>query len=270
VTANVAVETIVRAMVGRPLERLFPALPDPQAGLALEIRNLCCARNHYQNISMSVGKGEIFGIAGIIGSGRTELVRAIAGMDPIGTGEIFVDEHKKTVRNRRDALIAGIVLVPEDRKGQGLLLNATVADNIALGNERKIAPSGWMLWQYIKAWVDVAISRFTIKGYATQKVSELSGGNQQKIVIARAICTDPRLVILDEPTRGIDVGARAAIYEDIVRLAKTGISMIIVSSDLDEVIGLSHRVMVMARGKNQGILSGRDINRVKIMQLAVA
>jgi len=269
-TADIPVNTLVEAMVGRPLERMFPVLPKPKIGHLLEIHNLCSPRNDYQDISLTVRKGEIVGIAGIIGAGRTELVRAIAGMDPPSAGDIIVNGRQKTVRNRRDALNAGIVLVPEDRKGQALLLEATIADNLALGNERRISANGWITRRKIQRWASTAIQRFTVKGQPAQKLAELSGGNQQKVVIARAICTQPQVVILDEPTRGIDVGARATIYEDIVQLAQSGIGIIIVSSDLDEVIGLSHRVMVMARGKNQGVLSGSDINRVNIMQLAVA
>jgi len=273
-TAKVPVNTLVNSMVGRPLERMFPALPKPQSTHVLEVQNLCSARNDYQDISLTIRKGEIFGIAGIVGAGRTELVRAIAGMDPVKSGHIRLpdsaQDQKGSLRNRQDALAAGIVLVPEDRKGQALLLERTVADNIVLGNERRVAPSGWIRQASAHRWASDAIRRFTVKGALVQKMTELSGGNQQKVVIARAICTQPRLVILDEPTRGIDVGARATIYEDIVRLAETGISIIIVSSDLDEVIGLSHRVMVMARGQNQGILTGADINRIKVMELAVA
>jgi len=269
-TADIPVTTLVEAMVGRPLERMFPLLPPPQTDSLLEIHNLHAPRNAYQDISLSVRKGEIMGIAGIVGAGRTELVRAIAGMDPPRAGHIIVNGRQSTVRNRRDALNAGIVLVPEDRKGQALLLETSIADNLALGNERRISANGWMTRHSIHAWASAVIRRFTVKGKAEQKVAELSGGNQQKVVIARAICTQPSVVILDEPTRGIDVGARATIYEDIVRLAQSGIGIVIVSSDLDEVIGLSHRVMVMARGRNQGILSGNDINRVNIMQLAVA
>jgi len=269
-TADIPVDTLVQAMVGRPLERMFPALPAPQTQALLHINNLCSPRNDYQEISITLHKGEIFGIAGIIGAGRTELVRAIAGMDPVRAGHIHIQPGQTAVRNRRDALKAGIVLVPEDRKGQALLLEATIADNLALGNERRIAASGWLTRPGLQRWTKDAIRRFTVKGHAAQKICELSGGNQQKVVLARAICTGPNLVILDEPTRGIDVGARATIYEDIVRLAASGIGIILVSSDLDEVIGLSHRVMVMARGRNQGILRGDAINRINIMQLAVA
>jgi len=222
-SADIPVNTLVEAMVGRPLERMFPVLPEPKTDHLLEVHNLCSPRNDYQDISINVRKGEIVGIAGIIGAGRTELVRAIAGMDPAHSGKIIVNGSQTTIGNRRDALNAGVVLVPEDRKGQALLLEATIADNIALGNERHISANGWLTRRNIQRWTHAAIQRFTVKGKPEQTVAELSGGNQQKVVIARAISTRPRVVILDEPTRGIDVGARATIYEDIVQLSSSSV-----------------------------------------------
>lgn len=268
--ADIPIREVVEAMVGRPLERMFPSLPKSDHKPLLELQSLTSARDDYRDISITIHAGEIFGIAGIVGAGRTELVRAIAGADPIKSGKIFLNGAQIAIHHPADALNAGIVLIPEDRKGQGLLLEQNIADNIVLGNYQRATKYGWATKKNIRAFANQAIQRFGIKGKAPQKVYELSGGNQQKIVIARAISMNPCVVIMDEPTRGIDVGARATIYDDIAQLAAQGIAVIMVSSDLDEVLGMSHRLMVMARGKNQGILQGSDINRFNVMKLATA
>jgi ribose transport system ATP-binding protein len=160
------------------------------------------------------------------------------------------------------------VLVPEDRKAQALILPQTIADNLALGNYGRVAPSGWISRGRTQDFARRAISRFLIKGAAEQRVNQLSGGNQQKIVIAKSILREPKVVILDEPTRGIDVGARAAIYKIIADLAREGMAVIVVSSDLDEVLGLAHRVMVLSRGRNRGVLDRESAGRVSVMELA--
>jgi ribose transport system ATP-binding protein len=147
-------------------------------------------------------------------------------------------------------------------------LPQTIAENLALGNYRRVAPSGWITSARTLDFAAKGISRFQIKGTGSQLVSELSGGNQQKVVIAKSILREPKVVILDEPTRGIDVGARAAIYDIIADLARRGMAVIIVSSDLDEVLGLSHRVMVLSRGRNRGVLGREEAGRVAVMELA--
>ncbi|TCL71325.1 sugar ABC transporter ATP-binding protein [Rhizobium sp. BK251] len=268
--ADVPVGAVVEAMVGRTLDRMFPALPAPGARPLLEVRNLSSAVGDFSDVSFSVATGEVLGIAGIIGAGRTELVRAIAGADPIKSGSVSVDGSVITLNGPADAIAAGIVLVPEDRKLQGLVLDHTIANNIALGNYPRISDSGWVTPGAITGFASKAIKRFGIKGRPEQKASELSGGNQQKIVIARAISVGPKIVILDEPTRGIDVGARSAIYDVIAELAGQGMAVVVVSSDLDEVLGLSHKVLVMARGRNQGILQGQEATRHTVMERATA
>jgi ribose transport system ATP-binding protein len=175
-----------------------------------------------------------------------------------------------TLSGPADAIAAGIVLVPEDRKAQGLVLDHTIGNNLALGNYPRISDSGWVTPGAIQSFASTAIRRFGIKGRPEQRANELSGGNQQKIVIARAISIGPKIVILDEPTRGIDVGARSAIYDVIAELAARGMAVIVVSSDLDEVLGLSHKVLVMARGRSQGLLSRNDATRHAVMERATA
>jgi ribose transport system ATP-binding protein len=268
--ADVPMRDMVEAMVGRTLDRIFPSLPAPSGKPLLDVRNLSSAFGDFADVSFSVSAGEVLGIAGIIGAGRTELVRAIAGADPVRSGTVSVDGKTITLNGPADAISAGIVLVPEDRKLQGLVLDHTIASNIALGNYPRISDSGWVTPGAIQSFAAKAIRRFGVKGGPSQKASELSGGNQQKVVIARAISIGPKIVILDEPTRGIDVGARSAIYDVIAGLAAQGMAVVVVSSDLDEVLGLSHKVLVMARGRNQGILEGQDATRHAVMERATA
>ena len=181
---------------------------------------------------------------------------------------IFTEGRPLKVNSPSDAIRQGIAYVPEDRKAQGLILPQTIGENLALGNYARVAPSGWVTGARTHAFAARGIVRFMIKGTAGQRINELSGGNQQKVVIAKSILREPKVVILDEPTRGIDVGARAAIYEIVADLALQGMAVIVVSSDLDEVLGLSHRVMVLSRGRNRGILDREAAGRVAVMELA--
>jgi len=267
-TAQVPVKTLVEAMVGRSVERMFPAVSVPAKREVLRIEKLSAPDKSFRDISFDVCAGEVFGIAGIVGAGRTELVRAIAGADPIASGTITIDGRNLAPRGPADSLGAGIVLVPEDRKDQGLILEHTIGDNIALGNYPRVAPWGFVTPGAVRRYAKENIARFGVKGSPGQPVGHLSGGNQQKVVLAKCISRQPRVVILDEPTRGIDVGARAQIYEVIAGLARQGLAVIVVSSDLDEVLGLAHRVMVLSRGLNRGILDREAATRVAVMERA--
>jgi ribose transport system ATP-binding protein len=267
-TAQVQVKTLVEEMVGRPLDRIFPPIVPVSGETLIEIENLTSADGAFTDVSFSVKAGEVFGIAGIIGAGRTELVRAIAGADRAASGRVRIGGEEIKLAGPRDALAHGVVLVPEDRKAQGLVLAHSIAENLALGNYDRIAPTGWVVPGAVARFAASAIARFLIKGRGEQRVDHLSGGNQQKVVIAKCISRGPRVVILDEPTRGIDVGARAAIYEVIAELARQGMAVIVVSSDLDEVLGLSNRIMVLSRGRNRGVLSQEEAGRVAVMELA--
>jgi ribose transport system ATP-binding protein len=267
-TAQVPIQRLVEQMVGRPLDRMFPQLSTVAGGPVLEVERLSGAEGAFSDVSFEVHAGEVFGIAGIIGAGRTELVRAIAGADPIVAGHVVVDGKRIALRSPRDALDHGIVLVPEDRKAQGVILDHSIADNLLVGNYADVCRGGWIMPSRVQRFADALIARLGVKGAADQTVGELSGGNQQKVVIAKSIAGRPRIVILDEPTRGIDVGARAAIYEVIAELARRGLAIIVVSSDLDEVLGLSHRIMVLSRGRNRGILDHQTAGRVSVMERA--
>ncbi|GGA94435.1 sugar ABC transporter [Brucella endophytica] len=267
-SGNVPVRSIVEAMVGRSLDRMFPALPTPSEEVTLEVRKLASPTNAFRDINFSVRKGEIFGIAGLMGAGRTELVRAITGADPISGGEVLLNGKAITPGSPIEAIRNGIVLVPEDRKLQGVVLDHSIAENIGYANLDEIARNGWISSSRLHRFADDYIKRFGVKGRGRQKAGELSGGNQQKVVLAKWLARKPQVVVLDEPTRGIDVGARSSIYDLIVDLARGGVAVIVVSSDLEEVLGVSSRIMVMAQGKQAGILDRKDANDVSVMELA--
>jgi ribose transport system ATP-binding protein len=269
-SADIPVRTIVEAMVGRSMEQMFPPLATPAAETVLEVRGLTSPSDRFRDVSFSVRKGEIFGIAGLVGAGRTELVRAIAGADPIRSGRILLEGGDITPSSPREAIRNGIVLVPEDRKQQGVILDHSIAENIAYSNFESVSRSGWIVSRHVRDFADASIRRFGVKGRGRQKASEMSGGNQQKLVLAKWLARNPRVVLLDEPTRGIDVGARSSIYEIIHALAREGVAVIVVSSDLEEVLGVSNRILVMAAGRQTGILDRAEANDVRIMELATA
>ncbi|WP_085028605.1 sugar ABC transporter ATP-binding protein [Ensifer aridi] len=267
-SGDVPIRTIVEAMVGRSLERMFPTLPTPREEVTLEVRDLTSPTNAFRNISFSVRRGEVFGIAGLMGAGRTELVRAVTGADPISAGEVLLNGKAVTPRSPVDAIRNGMVLVPEDRKLQGVVLDHSIAENIGYGNLAEIARNGWVSSRRLQQFADECIRKFGVKGRGHQNAGELSGGNQQKVVLAKWLARKPQLVVLDEPTRGIDVGARSSIYDLIMDLARNGVAVIVVSSDLEEVLGVSNRIMVMAQGRQAGILDREDANDVSVMELA--
>ena len=262
------VRTVVESMVGRSLERLFPAVPRPKPRTVLEVSDLTGANGAFARASFSVAEGEILGIAGLVGAGRTELVRAIAGADPVSHGTIALDGRALKLTSPADAIAAGIVMVPEDRKLQGVVMDHPIGENIVYSNLDKIGRGGWITKAAVRSFADAAIRQFGVKGRAGQPASSLSGGNQQKVVIAKWLARDPRVVILDEPTRGIDVGARSGIYDIIVGLAARGVAVIVVSSDLEEVLGISNRIVVLAQGRQAGILDRDAANDVSVMELA--
>ncbi|MDF0729441.1 sugar ABC transporter ATP-binding protein [Pseudomonas entomophila] len=268
--ADVEVDVLVAQMVGRSIERLFPAIPAPSPREVLQVRKLTCRSQRFKDISFSVRAGEVFGIAGMVGAGRSEVIRAIAGVDPVASGEVRVEGQPLRLDGVRASIDAGVVLVPEDRKAEGVVLDHSIAENLAYCNLDRLGARGLLTRKRIDAFASERIATLGVKGEPGKPLDKLSGGNQQKVVIAKWIARNPKVIILDEPTRGIDMGARAAIYQLIADLAASGASVVVVSSDLDEVIGLSHRVMVMARGTCQGILDGEQVAPQQIMALATA
>jgi ribose transport system ATP-binding protein len=267
-SGDVPVRTIVESMVGRSIDRMFPTIPQSSNEVVLEVEGLCAPDKAFTDVSFTVRRGEIFGIAGLVGAGRSELVRALTGADPIAAGSIQLNGEVVLLRKPMDAIRRGMVLVPEDRKLQGLVLEHSIAENIGYANMPAISSSGIINNRRLVAFAHDNIKRFGVKGYWHQNVDEMSGGNQQKIVIAKWLARDPKVVILDEPTRGIDVGARSSIYDIIVGLARKGVAVIVVSSDLEEVLGISNRILVMADGLKAGILDRSEADDVSVMELA--
>ncbi len=264
------VRAIVESMVGRSLERMFPAMPAPRETVALSVEGLCSPSGDFRDVSFAVREGEVFGIAGLVGAGRTELVRAICGADAIAAGRVLLRGRDVTPREPADAIRRGIVLVPEDRKDQGLILDHAIGENIAYCNREAVTRGGFVVWRRLRDFAQEKIRLFGVKGRGRQAVGEMSGGNQQKVVLAKWLARDPQVVVLDEPTRGIDVGARASIYEIIRDLAAQGRAVIVVSSDLEEVLGVSHRILVMAKGRAAGVLDRAAATDVAVMELATS
>jgi len=267
---SVPVRQLVEEMVGRSVERIFPDLDPPADEVKLAVRGLTASDGTFGDVSFDVRAGEILGIAGLVGAGRTELVRAISGAERLAGGTVEIEGRPLRLRHPGDAIAAGVVLVPEDRKGHGVVLDLSVADNVALGSLDRLSSRGWVTLGRVRRATRDAIAKLGVKGRPEQSVRTLSGGNQQKVMIAKWLAREPSVVLLDEPTRGIDIGARAAIYEVIAEMARAGLAVVIVSSDLDEVLGMAHRVLVLSRGRQTGILDREHANDVSVMELATA
>jgi ribose transport system ATP-binding protein len=206
-------------------------------------------------VSFSAQKGEIIGFAGLVGSGRTELMQVIFGVDPALGGEMRLNGERYRPHNTRDAINSGVYLAPEDRKRHGLVLPMSVAQNTSLPSIGNYTPRGWLNRRTEQRVAEVEVKRMRIKTPTIhRKVVNLSGGNQQKVVLGKWLAMNPKVLILDEPTRGIDVGAKAEIYHAMAELADQGITILMVSSDMEEVIGMSDRVVVMHERRIKGIL----------------
>jgi ribose transport system ATP-binding protein len=224
----------------------------------------------FHDISFSVLEGEILGFAGLVGAGRTDVVRAIAGADQADGGKIEVGGVALRAVSPKAAIAAGIVMVPEDRKGLGLNLDRSASANITLPWERTLSRLGVIRPADVDDMGRSQRDRFDIRGRMNLRVGAMSGGNQQKVLLSKWLVKDPKVFIVDEPTRGVDVGAKMAIYEIIRGLAASGIAVIVVSSELEEVLGLSHRILVMSEGRQRGILSREEATPERVMALAVS
>lgn len=247
--AEVTEATLVSMMVGRPLDRLYPPKIGKSGDVALELRGVCY-RSVVRDISFSLRRGEILGIAGLVGSGRTETALTIFGITPATTGEILLDGKLVSISSPEAARDLGIAYVPEDRGQQGLIRSQTIAENIALANLKRVV-SGWFVDNgKVLAEAKNAMSRFGVKARGPEQiVRELSGGNQQKVVLGKWLASTPKILIVDEPTRGIDVGAKAEIHQLMRKLAGEGMAILMISSELPEVLGMSDRVLVMNGGR---------------------
>jgi ABC-type sugar transport system ATPase subunit len=277
-TAEARLEGIIEAMLARRLEEMYPRRRQRQLGpKVLEVRGLHRG-NELRGIDLDLHAGEIVGVTGLVGAGKTEFARAVYGADPVDSGTVRVAGRERTARSPADAIQDGVALVPEDRKTQGLVLLLSVADNLALGiaNCDRVAASLLRLRHVIsgRQAAQVAreyIGRFNIRArHPDQLVLGLSGGNQQKVVLSKCLSTRPVVMILDEPTRGVDVGSKAELYRAIADLADGGVGVLMLSSEMQEVVEMCDRIYVLRQGRVAAEVVGPDATEGTLMRHAAA
>lgn len=266
---DVTLEDLIKLMVGREITEKFPRTPASTDACSLEVKNLNSPNGTFRNVNFQAYKGEILGFAGLVGAGRTELARALFGADKISGGQILVNGKAVVIKSPRDAIANGIVYAPEDRKKDGLAIKMDVAQNISLASIDEISNMGVLSTAAEKKLAEEMCGVLQIKTpNIMQKVKNLSGGNQQKIVVAKWINKDPEIYIFDEPTRGIDVGAKVEIYNLLNNLKEKGKTVIIISSELPEVMGISDRLVVMCEGEIKAELDARTTTQEEVINYA--
>ncbi len=262
-------KSLITMMVGREINTLFPEKSSSKGEVVLSVKNLS-QRGKFDNISFDVHAGEVVGIAGLMGAGRTEIARAIFGLDTFSSGEIVLKGHKINIKSPRDAIKNGIGYVSEDRKGVGFIPALSVKHNITLASLSNHTKWGMIQDKSESAVATQMINDLKIKASGMdQKVTHLSGGNQQKVVIGKVLLATPEIVILDEPTRGIDIGAKFEIYKLINELTTRGIAVVVISSELPEILGMSDRIVVLSKGKQTALLSKEEATQETIMKYAM-
>ncbi|WKB51287.1 sugar ABC transporter ATP-binding protein [Eleftheria terrae] len=260
--------SLIAAMVGRELNQIFPKQVATIGDVVLSVRGLT-RRPAFRDVSFEVRAGEILGLAGLMGSGRTEVVEAIFGVTPADGGELCVDGRCVQVREPRDAIRLGMALLTEDRKKSGLFLSLTVGDNMEITSLHRHETAGFVRQAEVRQLCEGMRRQLQVKTPSLDETIEnLSGGNQQKVLIGRWLLNQPRILILDEPTRGIDVGAKAEIHKLMTSLAQAGVAIVMISSELPEVMGMSDRILVMHEGRAAGTLARAEFSQEKIMALA--
>lgn len=266
--AGVKTEDLIQMMVGRQVDDLFPKQDAAIGDVLLEVENLT-RRRQFEDVSFSLRAGEILGVAGLIGAGRTDLARALFGIAPTQSGTIKVNGSVVTIRSPQQAMDLGLGFVPEDRQHHGLVLPMSIADNITLPILSRYATAGWLRAKDAKQVATAAAKRLEVKSAGvSQKAKELSGGNQQKVVLAKWLETGPRILILDEPTRGIDVGTKAAVHQLMSDLASQGVAILMISSELPEILGMSDRILVMREGRITGEFMRAEATQENLMAAA--
>ncbi|MCA1731277.1 MAG: sugar ABC transporter ATP-binding protein [Actinobacteria bacterium] len=258
----------VRMMVGRPVEDQFPRHQPETGEVLLEVKNLS-REGVLDDVSFQVRTGEVVGMAGIVGAGRTELARAIFGVDPVDSGEVWVEGRRIKLENPREAKRRGLGFVTEDRQGQGIVPPLSVAENLSLASLEQNTSAGFVNRREQRKRARKMIEDLNIRTPGPeQEIQYLSGGNQQKVVIGKWLLADSRVLIMDEPTRGIDVGAKVEIYELMNELTENGAGILMISSDLPEVLGMSDRILVMGEGRIAGELPVEEATQENVMELA--
>lgn len=269
--AGITREELIRLMVGRELATVFPKRATaPGCDIALELRNLCCKAAEVRNVNLTLRSGEIVGLSGLVGSGRTELARTIFGLTPADSGEIRLKGKPIEIGNAADAIASGLAYVPEDRRKHGVIPELPISSNVTLAILSRLARGGSIDFAKETRIASEYLRRLRIKAPSLHaSVATLSGGNQQKVALSRWLATNPFVLILDEPTQGIDIGAKAEIHALIGDLAAQGMAVLMISSELPEILGMSDRIAVMRDGRIVGVLDRAEATQEKILNLAL-
>ena len=250
---------LIKMMVGREISAIYPPAETAPGEVVLSLKNLSCAAGGVSDVTLEVRAGEILGLAGLVGAGRTELARTIFGITPADSGEILLCGKPIAIQSPRDAVAHGIAYVPEDRRRHGVILEMPIAQNMTMAVHRRIFPGTWLRFGAEKQLALDFIRELSIRAFGPEAPgNSLSGGNQQKVALARWLAAKPKVLILDEPTQGVDVGAKSEIHKIIRSLAKEGLAVLMISSDLPEVLGMSDRIAVMRGGKLTAILPAKS------------
>ena len=270
--AEMTTEQIIAKMVGRELTNVYPDKDNEIGDVVLEVKDLCSIHEKsFQHVSFKLRKGEILGFGGLVGAQRTELMVGIFVIRGVASGEIYIHGKKVNIKHPIDAMNAGIGLITEDRRGNGIFGCLSIKDNVGVSVYNKYLKAGFVLdHKEINKVVDESIEKLRIKTPSMKEhIANLSGGNQQKVIVSRWLANDPDVLIMDEPTRGIDVGAKHEIYEIMVDLAKQGKAIIMISSEMAELLGMSDRVGVMCNGRLTGeITEKEEMSQANVMQFA--
>jgi rhamnose transport system ATP-binding protein len=249
---------LIKMMVGREVAAIYPPSESVPGDVVLSLKGVGCAASGVRDISLDVRAGEIVGLAGLVGAGRTELARILFGLTPADAGEIMLCGQRAEIRSPQEAVERGIACVPEDRRRHGIILEMPIAANMTMAVHPRLFPGAWLRFGAERALACEFIRDLAVKASGPEAPGgSLSGGNQQKIALARWLAAKPKLLILDEPTQGVDVGAKAEIHKIIRRLAKEGLAVLMISSDLPEVLGMSDRIAVMRGGTIVAMLDGK-------------
>jgi ABC-type sugar transport system ATPase subunit len=268
-TADVSPDDIIRMMVGRSITEQIPKEPARIGGIALEVKNLT-RRGQFEDVSLFVRKGEIVGLAGLVGSGRTEVAQCIFGINPADSGSVFVGNKALSMKSPSESIASKLAYVTEDRQHDGLFLDFSVADNITSAAYWKVYKKGFFSREAERQVVSEYVEKLRIRLHSIkQKAKELSGGNQQTAVLSNWLLSEPDVLILDEPTRGIDVGAKAEVYHFINELVKQGKAVLMISSEMTEILGLSDRAYVMHEGAISAVFDRGEMTEEAIMFAAV-
>ncbi|MFT3849758.1 MAG: sugar ABC transporter ATP-binding protein [Propionivibrio sp.] len=267
--ADFDINTIIQLMVGRPLDNVFPPKPERNIGQpVIEVTGLC-DEGKFRDVDFNIRAGEIVGFSGLMGAGRTEVVRALFGLDPLSAGEVRIKGNPVKIGSVQNSIDLGMAMLSEDRKRYGIIPIRSIRENVGLSSLMKFFRKGYLNKKTERGLISSVCDRMRVKAPSTETaVVALSGGNQQKVVFAKWVLRNPDILILDEPTRGVDVGAKYEIYKIMFELASEGKAILMISSELPELIGVCDRMYVMAKGRITGELQANEFDQERIMKFA--